>query len=158
MSSMCLQMFYEEHILFINSVFATLMMTYKMADEICRNRYCCKWHDDVIKRKHFSRCWPFVRGIHRFPVNSPHKSQWCRALMFFICARINGLVKIVRLVILDAISPIIASLWWSQIKIILLEIDHLQSPYSLHLSEIGTYSSTHSLGWPAGMEWGTVTL
>ena len=22
------------------------------------------WHDDVIKRKHFPRYWPFVRGIH----------------------------------------------------------------------------------------------
>ena len=31
-------------------------------------------HDDVIKWKHFPRYWPFVRGIHRSPVNSPHKS------------------------------------------------------------------------------------
>ena len=30
-------------------------------------------HDDVIKWKHFPRYWPFVRGIHRSPVNSPHK-------------------------------------------------------------------------------------
>ena len=29
-------------------------------------------HDDVIKWKHFPRYWPFVRGIHRSPVNSPH--------------------------------------------------------------------------------------
>ena len=31
-------------------------------------------HDDVIKRKHFSRNWPFVRGIHRsgkFPTQRP---------------------------------------------------------------------------------------
>ena len=34
-----------------------------------------KNHDDVIKWKHFPRCWPFVRRIHRSPVNSPHKSQ-----------------------------------------------------------------------------------
>ena len=27
-------------------------------------------HDDVIKRKHFSRYWPFVLGIHQSPVNS----------------------------------------------------------------------------------------
>ena len=40
------------------------------------------WHDDVIKRKHYPRCWPFVRGIHRFPVNSPHKGQWREALIF----------------------------------------------------------------------------
>ena len=39
-------------------------------------------HDDVIKWKHFPRYWPFVWGIHRWPVNSPHKGQWRRALMF----------------------------------------------------------------------------
>ena len=50
-------------------------------------------HDDVIKWKHFPRYWPFVRGIHRSPVNSPHKGQWRGALMFYlICARINGWV------------------------------------------------------------------
>ena len=32
-------------------------------------------HDDVIKWKHFPRYWPFLRGIHRSPVNSPHKGQ-----------------------------------------------------------------------------------
>ena len=41
-----------------------------------------KWHDDVIKWKHFPRYWPFARGIHRSPVNSPHKGQWRGALMF----------------------------------------------------------------------------
>ena len=39
-------------------------------------------HDDVIKWKHFPRYWPFVRGIHRSPVNSPHKGQWRGALVF----------------------------------------------------------------------------
>ena len=39
-------------------------------------------HDDVIKWKHFSRYWPFMREIHRSPVNSPHKGQWRGALMF----------------------------------------------------------------------------
>ena len=52
------------------------------------------YHDDVIKWKHFPRYWPFVRGIHRSPVNSPHKGQWRGALMFtLICARINGWVN-----------------------------------------------------------------
>ena len=47
--------------------------------------------DDVIKWKHFPRYWPFVRGIHRSPVNSPHKGQWRTALMFtLICVWING--------------------------------------------------------------------
>ena len=51
-------------------------------------------HDDVIKWKHFPRYWPFVRGIHRSPVNSPHKGQWRRALMFsLIYARINSWVN-----------------------------------------------------------------
>ena len=53
-----------------------------------------KLHDDVIKWKHFPRYWPFVRGIHRSPVNSPHKGQWRRALMFsLICAWLKGWVN-----------------------------------------------------------------
>ena len=52
-------------------------------------------HDDVIKWKHFPRNWPFVRGIHRSPVNSPPlKGQWRGALMFsLICAWIKGWVN-----------------------------------------------------------------
>ena len=64
--------------------------------------YCCQaWtvetvyiHDDVIKWNHFPRYWPFVWGIHRSPVNSPHKDQWREALMFsLICTRINSWVN-----------------------------------------------------------------
>ena len=48
-------------------------------------------HDDVIKWKHFLRYWPFMRGIHRSPMKSPHKGQWRGALMFsLICVCING--------------------------------------------------------------------
>ena len=52
---------------------------------------CASWqHDDVIKWKHFPRHWPFVRS----PVNSPHKGQWRRALMFSLtCVWINGWVN-----------------------------------------------------------------
>ena len=51
-------------------------------------------HDDVIKWKHFPRYWHFVRGIHRSPVNSPHKGQWRGALIFsLICVWINGWVN-----------------------------------------------------------------
>ena len=32
-------------------------------------------HDDVIKWKHFPHYWPFVRGIHRSPVNSLTKAS-----------------------------------------------------------------------------------
>ena len=68
-------------------------------------------HDDVIKWKHFPRCWPFVQGIHPSLVNSPHKGQSHRALMLsLICAHINGWEKIVGLVIWDTIVPIMMSL------------------------------------------------
>ena len=76
-------------------------ITYSISHEIC-TQFCCAlievvvwvsflggWHsvfthilygcfqdDVVIKWKHFSRYWPSVRGIHRSPVNSPHKGQW----------------------------------------------------------------------------------
>ena len=51
-------------------------------------------NDDVIKWKHFPRYWPFVRGIYRSPLNSPHKGQWRGAFMFsLICTWINGWVN-----------------------------------------------------------------
>ena len=51
-------------------------------------------YDDVIKWKHFPIYWPFLRGIHRRPVNSPHKVQRRGSLMFsLICARTNNLVN-----------------------------------------------------------------
>ena len=51
-------------------------------------------HDHFMKWKHFPRYWPFVRGIHRWPVNSPHKGQWHRALMYsLICTWINSWVN-----------------------------------------------------------------
>ena len=53
--------------------------------------YTSASHDDAIKWKHFPRYWPFVRGIHRSPVNSPHESQWRGALMFlWFMPWING--------------------------------------------------------------------
>ena len=53
---------------------------------------CAAW--DVIKWKHFLRYWPFVRRIHRSPVNSSHKAQWRGDLMFsLICVWINGWVN-----------------------------------------------------------------
>ena len=46
-------------------------------------------HDDVIKWKHFLSYWPFVRGIHRWPMNSPHKGQWRGAMIFCFDLRLN---------------------------------------------------------------------
>ena len=51
-------------------------------------------HDDVIKWNHFPRYWPFVRGIHRSPVNSTHKAShaelWC---FLWYAPWINGWVN-----------------------------------------------------------------
>ena len=58
---------------------------------VCNFAGVSPWHDDVIKWKHFPRCWPFVRGIHRSPVNSLHKGQWRGALrLSLIFAWTNG--------------------------------------------------------------------
>ena len=49
---------------------------------------CRAWwrHDDVIKWKHFLYYWPFVRGILRLLVDSPHKGRWRGVLIFsLIC-------------------------------------------------------------------------
>ena len=46
------------------------------------------YHDNVIKWKHFTRYWPFVRGIHLSPVNSPHKGHWRGALMLLTPKRV----------------------------------------------------------------------
>ena len=56
------------------------------------------WHSELSWWRHqmekFPRYWPFLRGIHRWPVNSPHKGQWRGALMFsLICVWIKGWVN-----------------------------------------------------------------
>ena len=67
--------------------------THVVPQEIARFRPLSS-HDDVIKWKHFPHNWPFVRGIHRSPVNSLHKGQWRGALMFsLICGSINDWVN-----------------------------------------------------------------
>ena len=42
-----------------------------------------------IKWKHFPRYWPFVREIHRSPVNSPHKGQRREHWMFSLTCALN---------------------------------------------------------------------
>ena len=69
---------------------------YVLFDQITTSHlpwYDFMMHDDVIKWIHFPFYWPFVRGIHRSPVSSPHQSQWPGALMFFICSWIHGWVN-----------------------------------------------------------------
>ena len=51
-------------------------------------------HDNDIKWKHFLHYCPFVRGINRSPVNSPHKGQWHGVFVFsLICAWMDGWVN-----------------------------------------------------------------
>ena len=76
--------------------------TYIMAKHNClhmvqyHTMFYTMWthHSDVMTWRCFLHYWPFVRGIHQSPVNSPHKGQWCEALMFSLtCAWINVWVK-----------------------------------------------------------------
>ena len=69
--------------------FSRWQRSFRSCAAICKK--AC--HDDV-KWKHFPRYWPFVQGVHRPPVNSPHKGQWPWALMFsLICTWINGSIN-----------------------------------------------------------------
>ena len=67
--------------------------------EVCIIVYPAYWwpsdHDDVIKWKYFPRYWPSVRGIHRSPVNAPHKGHGVsRSFDVFFDLRLNkGLSK-----------------------------------------------------------------
>ena len=47
-------------------------------------------HDDVINWKYFPRYWPFLWGIHRSPVNSPHKGQRRVWMSSLICTWTNS--------------------------------------------------------------------
>ena len=46
-------------------------------------------HDDVIKRKHFPRNLPFVRGIHRSSVKFPAQRPVTRSFDVFLDLRLN---------------------------------------------------------------------
>ena len=55
---------------------------------------CRSCHDDVMKWKLFSASLAICAGNWPVPLNSPHKGQWRRALMFsLICVWINGWVN-----------------------------------------------------------------
>ena len=47
-------------------------------------------HDDVTKWKHFPRYWPVLSGIHRSPVDSPHKASDAEPWYFIWSAWTNG--------------------------------------------------------------------
>ena len=79
--------------------------------KLCKLHVPLPNHDAVIKWKHFPCYWPFMRGIHQWPVDSPHKGQWCRTLMFsLICAWTMVEQTIGTPVILDTITLIMTSM------------------------------------------------
>ena len=88
--------YYTGEVLFTSNVevvYTMLCIRQNMQTDVWTHM-AARLHDDVIKWKQFPRNWPFVRGIHRSPVNSPHKGQWRGALMFsLICAWINDWVN-----------------------------------------------------------------
>ena len=52
---------------------------------------CCVQIMTSSNENIFRVYWPFVRGIHRSPLDSPHKGQWRGTLMpSLICAWTNG--------------------------------------------------------------------
>ena len=90
-------------------------------------------HDDVIKWEQFPPHWPFERGIHWWPVKSPHKGHWRCAVMFsLICAWTNGWVN--NQVIVDlrrhgANYDVIVMRWqplcaWVAVKALAIHIHH----------------------------------
>ena len=89
--SVCFKSSYALHIRTRQSSFVVYCCT------MCYVQYACTYyiiHNDLMKWKHFPRYWPFVRGIHWSPVNSPHKDQWRGAyVFFFIWAWTNGWVN-----------------------------------------------------------------
>ena len=61
---------------------------------VCICHLCHNVYMMTSSNGNIPRYWPFVRGIHRSPVNSPNKGQWRGALVFsFICALNRRLSK-----------------------------------------------------------------
>ena len=96
----------------------------------------------------FPRFWPFVRWIHRSPVNSPHKGQWRGALMFSLICALNKLLskQLWGWWFWDAIALIMMSLYWNNVPMpycVVLRGFHCylcvtQNAISCHLSPIST--------------------
>ena len=76
-------------------------------------------HNDVMKWKHFLCYWPFVRGIHQSPVDSPHKGQ-CRGHFLWSAPKKKMVQQTIKTwLIWDAIALIMMSLWlWHIISLL----------------------------------------
>ena len=119
-------------------------------------------HDDVIKWKRFPRYWPFVRGIHQEPVNSPHKGQWHGTLMFSLIRALtnswanNGDAGDWRrhrahycvTVMICAICGIVLALQWLIMTTIASQITSLTVVYSTVYSDADQRNIKAPRHWP----------
>ena len=72
-----------------SNVCTTSLLRQESIGELTKGQQCEKRAPhDVITWKHFPRYWPFMRGIHQSPMNSPHKGQW-RSFDVFFDLRLN---------------------------------------------------------------------
>ena len=66
-------------------------------------------HSYVMTWKHLLYYWPFVRGIHRPPVDSPHEGPVIRSFIFFLCCYPEQDAK--QAVELPAIWEVLTLVW-----------------------------------------------
>ena len=103
---------FNDFVIMYKHVFSFYSYRYEITFAATRFYFEICWsqqHSSDAWRHHqmetFSPYWPFVREIHRSPVNSPHKGQCHGAMIFYsVCA---------WLVIWDAIAPTMTSLLWT---------------------------------------------
>ena len=71
------------------SVDMSVNISYDITPCLGLKKFDTPWRSHQMK--HFPRYWSSVRGIHRSPMDSPHKGQCREALIFaLICAWTNG--------------------------------------------------------------------
>ena len=98
-----------------------------------------------------------MRGIHRSPVDSPHKGQWHRALMFsLICARTNGWTNNRDAVDLRrhrAHCDVAIMEFLPQMKLRIRHHRYIIKEYSVN--EARKFTMTYKCGWTI---WGTSSI
>ena len=74
--------------------------------------------------EHFPRNWPFVRGVHRSPVDSPHIGLWCGTLTFSLTCASTKLIPLACIIFVindrgDGMRPTTPShclnQWWFEL-------------------------------------------
>ena len=83
--------------------------------------HCTRWRHQM---EHFPRNWPFVRGVHRSPVDFPHRGLWCGTLTFSLNRASTKLIPLACIIFVisdwgDGVRPTTPShclnQWWFEI-------------------------------------------